>query len=162
MMKYMYFENKRGSIGDEFYGVIQGGAAGGMSGSLGWLPCQQKRVYKILRRKVVRKIIKECVCERCDEIYVPWFTPNELWNKYSAGYSFLCQRCFCFLSEQSGCNTTAWFVVVEEFVDKIKSFTKEILARPAPAADSGVQKQECGGACHDPATAAIQNGKVCE
>jgi hypothetical protein len=53
-------------------------------------------------------------CDCCGQFYAVWFTDNDIWNKYSMGYSFLCPTCFTFLAEGQGCKTTGWFVTVEE------------------------------------------------
>lgn len=39
------------------------------------------------------------------------------------------------------------------------SCPSKIPERPVPTANSGARKQECGGACHDPATRTVQNEK---
>jgi hypothetical protein len=56
----------------------------------------------------------ECKCDYCGKFHSVWFTDNEIWNKYSIGYTFLCPTCFILIAEQNGCKTTGWFVTVEE------------------------------------------------
>lgn len=41
----------------------------------------------------------EDTCERCEGINVPWFAPNELWNRFHGDYSILCPTCFITLSD---------------------------------------------------------------
>lgn len=55
----------------------------------------------------------EDFCDKCKQPNIIWFCPNDLWNKYSAGWPILCPVCFAKLAEEQGFKCTAWMVLPE-------------------------------------------------
>ena len=68
---------------------------------------------------VIKPLVRELLCQRCEQEYPVWFAPDELWNNVCRNYSgneihFLCLTCFAVLAEKCGIVPAAWVVDIKK------------------------------------------------